>query len=68
MSSRSDGWDWWSELKLGVLADYLRGFTTAVRRKSKGANYLDLFAGSFDNDRRYGTGNVPRFVPDRAGD
>lgn len=59
MSARANGWDWWSELKLGVLADYLHGFTTAVRRKSKGANYLDLFAGSFDNDRRYGTGTFP---------
>ena len=56
MSARSNGWDWWSELKLGVLTDYLRHFTTAVLGKSKGANYLDLFAGSFENDRRHGTG------------
>ena len=56
MKPRRLGWDWWSELKLGVLADYLQRFTTAVRGKSKGANYLDLFAGSFENERRYGTG------------
>ena len=56
MKPRRSGWDWWSELKLGVLADYLQGFTTAVRGKSKGANCLDLFAGSFENDRRHGTG------------
>lgn len=59
MSARANGWDWWSELKLGVLADYLQGFTTAVRGRSSGANYLDLFAGSFDNDRRYGSGTFP---------
>lgn len=59
MSARDKGWDWWSELKLGVLEDYLKGFTTAVRGRSGGANYLDLFAGSFDNDRRYGGGTFP---------
>ena len=42
-----------------MLTDYLRGFTTAVRGRSKAAIYLDLFAGSFENDRRYGTGTSP---------
>ena len=56
MSTPSNGWDWWSELKLEVLTNYLQGFTTAVRGKSQRANYLDLFAGSFENDRRHGTG------------
>ena len=53
------GWDWWSEAKLQVLADYLRGFTRAVRGRSREAIYLDLFAGSYDNDRRHGTGTFP---------
>lgn len=59
MTSRGKGWDWWSELKLKVLADYLQGFTRAVRGKSQEAIYLDLFAGSFDNDRRHGIGTFP---------
>lgn len=56
---RLKGWDWWSEAKLQVLSDYLQGFTRAVRGRSSGANYLDLFAGSFTNQRRYGTGTFP---------
>jgi three-Cys-motif partner protein len=59
MSTRRQGWDWWSEAKLRVLDDYLRGFTTAVRGKSPGALCLDLFAGSYDNDRRHGAGTFP---------
>lgn len=56
---RPEGWDWWSEAKLQVLADYLQGFTRAVRGRSSGAIYLDLFAGSFDNQRRFGSGTFP---------
>jgi three-Cys-motif partner protein len=59
MSSRLEGWDWWSEAKLKVLADYLQGFTRVVRSRSGGATYLDLFAGSFENDQRHGTGTFP---------
>jgi len=59
MSPHPDGWDWWSEVKLQVLAEYLQGFTRVVRSKSRGAIYLDLFAGSFENDRRHGTGTFP---------
>lgn len=59
MSSRQKGWDWWSEAKLQVLADYLPAFTRVVRSRSTEAIYLDLFAGSFENDRRHGTGTFP---------
>lgn len=59
MIARRRGWDWWSELKLHVLADYLQGFTRAVRGKSQEAICLDLFAGSFENDRRHGQGTFP---------
>ncbi|MDE0668546.1 MAG: three-Cys-motif partner protein TcmP [bacterium] len=59
MSPHPDGWDWWSEVKLQVLAEYLQGFTRVVRSKSRGAIYLDLFAGSFENDRRHGIGTFP---------
>ena len=55
----TQGWDWWSEAKLQVLTDYLQGFTRAVRGKSSKANYLDLFAGSYENDQRYGPGTFP---------
>ncbi len=58
-AARREGWDWWSEAKLQVLADYLQGFTRAVRGRSPGANCLDLFAGSFNNQRRYGSGTFP---------
>ncbi len=30
MSSRPEGWDWWSEAKLQVLADYLQAFTETL--------------------------------------
>ena len=59
MNGQRKGWDWWSEAKLQVLTDYLEGFTRAVRGKSSEAIYLDLFAGSYENDRRYGTGTFP---------
>lgn len=59
MTSRRKGWDWWSELKLRVLSDYLQGFTRAVRGRSPEAICLDLFAGSFENDRRHGSGTFP---------
>lgn len=53
------GWDWWSEVKLRLLADYLRSFTRAVRGRSREAIFLDLFAGTFTNDRRHGKGTFP---------
>lgn len=53
------GWDWWSEVKLQILGEYLRGFTRAVRGRSAEAICLDLFAGSYDNQRRYGPGTFP---------
>ena len=56
MSRHLKGWDWWSEAKLQVLADYLQAFTRVVRSRSDEVIYLDLFAGSFENDRRHGTG------------
>lgn len=59
MNRRRKGWDWWSEAKLQVLSDYMNGFTRAVRGKSTEAICLDLFAGSFDNERRHGTGTFP---------
>ena len=34
MTRRRDGWDWWSEVKLQILHDYLQGFTRVVRRES----------------------------------
>lgn len=59
MSSKRKGWDWWSEVKLQILAKYLHGFTTAVTGKSKEAICLDLFAGSYDNKRRHEAGTFP---------
>ena len=59
MTEGRNGWDWWSEVKLQILRDYLAAFTTAVRGKSREAIYLDLFAGTFDNERRHGTGAFP---------
>jgi three-Cys-motif partner protein len=59
MNPRRKGWDWWSEAKLQVLSDYLRGFTRAVRGRSTEAICLDLFAGSYENDRRHGSGTFP---------
>lgn len=59
MTARRRGWDWWSEAKLQLLADYLGGFTRAVRGRSSEAICLDLFAGSYQNDKRHGTGTFP---------
>ncbi len=59
MTSNKKDWGWWSEVKLEILQDYLRAFTTAVRLKSKEAIYLDLFAGAYDNKRRGGAGTFP---------
>ena len=59
MTTDHVGWDWWSEVKLQVLAGYLNAFTRAVRGRSREAIYLDLFAGSFVNERRHGSGTFP---------
>jgi three-Cys-motif partner protein len=59
MTPRRKGWDWWSEAKLELLTHYLQGFARAVRGRSNEAICLDLFAGSFENDRRHGTGKFP---------
>jgi three-Cys-motif partner protein len=59
MTSRHNGWDWWSEVKLRILAEYLHGFTTAVRGRSTEALCLDLFAGTYDNPRRHSPGTFP---------
>ena len=59
MTSDRAGWDWWSEVKLEVLGDYLHSFTTAVRGRSGEATCLDLFAGSYDNQRRHASGTFP---------
>src|SRR5579859_5194599 len=44
-------WDWWTEQKLDILADYLAGFTRASK-KAGTTVYLDLFAGQPDNVSR----------------
>ena len=59
MTPAGEGWDWWSEVKLETLGQYLRGFTTAVRGQSREAIYLDLFAGSYENRRRHSPGAFP---------
>lgn len=59
MTSARKGWDWWSEVKLQILAEYLHGFTTAVRGRSSEALCLDLFAGTYDNRRRHSPGTFP---------
>lgn len=59
MTPAREGWDWWSEVKLQILDEYLRAFTTAVRGQSSEAIYLDLFAGSYENRRRHGPGAFP---------
>jgi len=46
MTASAEGWDWWSEVKLQILAEYLGGFTKAVRGLSSEAICLDLFAGA----------------------
>ena len=55
----TSGWDWWSEVKLAILADYLAAFTKACSGRSPEVLCLDLFAGSFDNTRRHGPGSFP---------
>ena len=65
MIARRKGWDWWSELELHVLADYLQGFTRAVRGKSQEAICLDLFAGSFEAPTPRAR-DLPRVDTDRA--
>jgi three-Cys-motif partner protein len=62
MTARREGWDWWSEVKLQILRQYLHSFTTAVRGKSSKAICLDLFAGTYDNPRRHETGTFPGSV------
>jgi three-Cys-motif partner protein len=59
MTPTSAGWDWWSEVKLQILKDYLQGFTRAVRGRSREAICLDLFAGTYDNVRRHSPGTFP---------
>lgn len=59
MSSNRKGWDWWSEVKLAILQDYLAAFTRACSGKSREILCLDLFAGGFDNARRHGSGVFP---------
>ena len=59
MTRARPGWDWWSEVKLQVLGEYLRGFTQAVRGRSSEAICLDLFAGTYENQRRHGSGSFP---------
>jgi three-Cys-motif partner protein len=56
MTSEVEGWDWWSEVKLQILTDYLQAFTRVVRGGSPEAIYLDLFAGSYENERRHEPG------------
>jgi three-Cys-motif partner protein len=46
MAGRS--WGYWTEHKLGMLADYLPCFTTASSR-ARTTVYLDLFAGDIEN-------------------
>lgn len=58
MTNEDKGWDWWSEVKLDILGKYLEGFTKASKR-ALGTLYLDLFAGMYDNPRRYHTGTFP---------
>ena len=57
--TKRKGWDWWSEVKLQILRDYLHGFTTAVLGKSQSVTCLDLFAGTWDNERRHEPGTFP---------
>ncbi len=59
MTPRRHAWDWWSEVKLQILGEYLRAFTRAVRGRSEEALYLDLFAGSYENERRHAPGTFP---------
>lgn len=59
MTSKPKGWGWWSEIKLQILREYLHAFTTAVTGLSREVICLDLFAGSYDNERRHGSGTFP---------
>lgn len=59
MTAGASGWDWWSEVKLAILREYLAAFTTACSGKSQEILGLDLFAGGFDNARRHGSGVFP---------
>ena len=52
MPTKPRKWGPWSEAKLNILERYLPAFTTAVRGKSDGAIYFDLFAGEYNNQRR----------------
>lgn len=58
MTSEASGWDWWSEVKLAILRDYLAAFTLACSKSSE-VLCLDLFAGGFDNARRHSSGAFP---------
>ena len=58
MTNEDKGWDWWSEVKLEILGNYLEGFTKASKR-ALGTLYLDLFAGTYDNPKRHDTGTFP---------
>lgn len=61
MTSKRRGRDWWSEVKLQILSEYLHGFTTAVTDKSDEVLCLDLFAGS------YGLARLARRRPSPTG-
>lgn len=56
MTPKRKGWDWWSEAKLQILGQYLGVFTKAVTGRSKEVTCLDLFAGSYNNQRRWADG------------
>ncbi|MDQ1710804.1 MAG: hypothetical protein QOE45_254 [Frankiaceae bacterium] len=51
MSRRDRTWGYWTEQKLGMLAEYLPAFTTASQR-ARTTLYLDLFAGDVANTSR----------------
>lgn len=52
MVTKQRKWGSWSEAKLNLLKSYLDAFTIAVRGRSDGAIYFDLFAGEYNNQRR----------------
>ena len=58
MRPTDEGWDWWSEVKLQILGEYLNGFTRAVRGRSLRRSASTCSPGTFDNVRRHGSGNV----------
>lgn len=45
-------WGFWTENKLEILGDYLNAFNTACSLKAPKTVYLDLFAGTPDNQSR----------------